>query len=80
LLLDEFAGALTEAECSVLVAAIRDVHESGVTIIWIAHVVLALTAVVERIIALYFGMVIASGRPDEVMRSDAVRDIYLGVD
>jgi branched-chain amino acid transport system ATP-binding protein len=80
LLLDEIAGGLTEAECSELVAAIRDVHESGVTIIWIEHVVHALTAVVERLIALDFGKVIASGRPDEVMRSDAVRDIYLGVD
>ncbi|NJO38367.1 MAG: ATP-binding cassette domain-containing protein, partial [Rhizobiales bacterium] len=80
LLLDEIAGGLTEAECHELVGTIREVHEAGVTIIWIEHVVHALTAVVERLVALDFGKVIAEGRPDAVMGSDAVREIYLGVD
>ncbi len=80
LLLDEIAGGLTEAECHELIATIQEVHESGVTIIWVEHVVHALTAVVERLVALDFGKVIAKGRPDAVMSSDAVREIYLGVD
>jgi len=80
LLLDEIAGGLTEGECQDLVGTIQDVHASGMTIIWIEHVVHALTAVVERLIALNFGKLIAEGTPDQVMRSDAVRQIYLGID
>jgi branched-chain amino acid transport system ATP-binding protein len=80
LLLDEIAGGLTEGECQELVAAIRDVHASGVTIIWIEHVVHALLAVVARLAALDFGKVIAEGRPDQVMASDEVKRIYLGVE
>jgi branched-chain amino acid transport system ATP-binding protein len=80
LLLDEIAGGLTEAECQDLVGAIREVHEAGVTIIWIEHVVHALTAVVERLVALDFGKIIAAGRPAEVMASEEVKRIYLGVD
>src|SRR5215470_885994 len=49
LLLDEVAGGLTERECERLVALIREVRAGGVSIIWIEHVVHALTAVVDRL-------------------------------
>src|SRR5271154_5168718 len=42
LLLDEVAGGLTEHECASLVALIREVHATGVSIVWIEHVVHAL--------------------------------------
>src|SRR5882724_5980766 len=45
LLLDEVAGGLTEPECASLVALIKEVRASGVSIIWIEHVVHALIAV-----------------------------------
>jgi branched-chain amino acid transport system ATP-binding protein len=80
LLLDEIAGGLTEAECEVLVATIEAIHRSGMTIIWIEHVLHALTAVAGRIVVLDFGKVIASGRPDEVMASRQVKEIYLGIE
>ncbi len=78
LLLDEIAGGLTEGECATLVATIRALHGSGVTIIWIEHIVHALLAVVQRLVVLNFGRVIAEGEPRAVMDSDAVRQIYLG--
>jgi branched-chain amino acid transport system ATP-binding protein len=80
LLLDEIAGGLTEGECEALVATIRDVHARGVTIVWIEHVLHALTRVVGRLAVLDFGRVIADGTPAEVMGSKAVREIYLGVE
>ena len=79
LLLDEVAGGLTEHECESLVALIRDVRASGVSIVWIEHVVHALTAVVDRLAVLYGGAIIAAGSPDVVIRSPAVREIYLGI-
>jgi branched-chain amino acid transport system ATP-binding protein len=80
LLLDEIAGGLTEGECQALVATIRAVHEAGATIIWIEHVLHALTRVVSRIAVLDFGRLIATGTPDAVMADRAVREIYLGIE
>ncbi len=80
LLLDEIAGGLTEGECKALVATIRDIHSKGVTIIWIEHVLHALTSVVERLLVLDFGKVIGIGDPQEIMNSREVREIYLGIE
>lgn len=80
LLLDEIAGGLTEAECGQLVEAIKAIHARGVTVIWIEHVLHALTSVVERLLVLDFGKVIGIGEPDEIMASKAVREIYLGIE
>jgi branched-chain amino acid transport system ATP-binding protein len=79
LLLDEIAGGLTEAECHELVETIRTIHAGGVGIIWIEHVVHALLAVVQRLVVLDFGRVVAQGVPAEVMRSSEVQTIYMGV-
>ncbi len=78
LLLDEIAGGLTDSECVSLLAAIRDVHAEGVTIVWIEHVVHALLSVARRLVVLNFGKLIAEGPPDEVMGSREVRSVYLG--
>jgi branched-chain amino acid transport system ATP-binding protein len=80
LLLDEIAGGLTEGECRSLIATIRDIHARGVTIVWIEHVLHALTSVVERLLVLDFGRVIGHGEPAEIMASDEVREIYLGIE
>ena len=80
LLLDEIAGGLTEAECHALVETIRGVHRSGMSIIWIEHVLHALNAVVERLLVLNFGKVIGIGEPQAIMVSREVREIYLGIE
>ena len=80
LLLDEIAGGLTEGECQALVATIKAMHARGTTIIWIEHVLHALTSVVERLLVLDFGRVIGIGAPDEIMASKEVREIYLGLE
>src|SRR5437763_11676546 len=79
LLLDEVAGGLTEHECAALVALIREIRRSGVSIIWIEHVVHALVAVVDRLVVLYAGALIAEGEPRTVIQSPAVREIYMGI-
>lgn len=80
LLLDEIAGGLTEGECHALVATIKKIHGSGMSIIWIEHVLHALTSVAERLLVLDFGKVIGIGEPDAIMNSKEVREIYLGID
>lgn len=80
LLLDEIAGGLTEGECASLVQTIKDIHASGVTIIWIEHVVHALLEVVDRLIVIDFGKKIAEGEPHAIMNSPEVKEIYLGIE
>jgi branched-chain amino acid transport system ATP-binding protein len=79
LLLDEIAGGLSEAECGELVRLVEDIKKSGVTIVWIEHIVHALVAVVSRLVVLNFGRKIVEGEPRSVMASDDVREIYMGI-
>lgn len=80
LLLDEIGGGLTEAECRSLVETINAIRRSGVSIIWIEHVVHALLAVVDRLIVIDFGRKIGEGDPKTVMASREVQEIYLGIE
>jgi branched-chain amino acid transport system ATP-binding protein len=80
LLLDEVAGGLTEHECVALVDLIRELRRTGVSIIWIEHVVHALVAAVDRLLVLHGGGFIAGGDPQTVIRSPAVAEIYLGIE
>ncbi len=80
LLLDEIAGGLTEHECQSLLAAVRDVHGSGVTIVWIEHVVHALLSVAKRLIVVDFGRKIADVLPAEILASNDVQSVYMGAD
>jgi branched-chain amino acid transport system ATP-binding protein len=80
LLLDEIAGGLTDRECQSLLSAVRDVHQSGVTIVWIEHVVHALLSVAQRLLVVNFGQKIADGKPADVMASTEVRSVYMGED
>jgi branched-chain amino acid transport system ATP-binding protein len=78
-LLDEVAGGLTEHECVALVELIKSVKLSGISIIWIEHVVHALLAAIDRLVVLHNGGFIAQGDPQKVIRSPAVADIYMGI-
>jgi len=79
LLLDEVAGGLTEPECLTLIDLIKAVRRTGVSIIWIEHVVHALIAVIDRLVVLHNGGIIAEGEPRAVIRSPAVAEIYMGI-
>jgi branched-chain amino acid transport system ATP-binding protein len=80
ILLDEIAGGLTDAECGDLIATIKDIHQQGTAIVWIEHVLHALTSVVERLMVLNFGKLVMIGDVDEVMNSPQVKEIYLGLE
>jgi branched-chain amino acid transport system ATP-binding protein len=78
LLLDEIGGGLTDAEAGELVSTIAGVRAQGVAIVWIEHIVHVLLQVVERLVCMDAGRVIADGEPGAVMKDAAVIDAYLG--
>jgi branched-chain amino acid transport system ATP-binding protein len=80
LLLDEVAGGLTDPEVSMLVEIVRGINAEGIAVIWVEHVVRALTALVSRMTCLYGGEFIGDGTPAEVLANPRVREIYFGAD
>jgi branched-chain amino acid transport system ATP-binding protein len=80
LLLDEVAGGLTDPEVAQLVEIVRGVNAEGTTVIWIEHVVRALTPVVSRLMCLSGGAFVGDGPPAAVLADPAVREVFLGTE
>jgi branched-chain amino acid transport system ATP-binding protein len=78
LLLDEIAGGLTDSEVQDLIEEIKKLRATGITIVWIEHIVHALLAVVDRISVIQFGRNLCEGEPHEVMNSPEVQACYMG--
>ena len=80
ILLDEIAGGLTESELPALLSIITGLKDNGVTIIWIEHIVHALVSVVDRLMCIAGGNIIAIGDPRKVLADPKVIELYLGND
>jgi branched-chain amino acid transport system permease protein len=79
LLVDEVASGLTPAEVHHfidLLRQVRDVH--GITIIWVEHIFWALAEIVDRLVVMENGSILADGPLQEVVRHDRVLKAYLG--
>jgi branched-chain amino acid transport system ATP-binding protein len=80
LLLDEVAGGLTDAEVGELVELVSAIHKTGVTILWIEHLLHALVSSADRMLVLAEGRLLGDGGPQSVLKNREVRDVYLGSD
>jgi branched-chain amino acid transport system permease protein len=79
LLVDEVASGLTAAEVRTFVQHIREVRDAyGITVIWVEHIISALTQVVDRLIVLEQGSIIADGAPQAVVQNEHVLRTYFG--
>ncbi|NQU73067.1 MAG: branched-chain amino acid ABC transporter ATP-binding protein/permease [Rhodospirillales bacterium] len=79
LLIDEVASGLTPAEVSTFVQHIRDMRDQyGVTVIWVEHIFSALAQVVDRVVVMEQGSILADGPLNEVVKDERVLKTYLG--
>lgn len=78
LLLDEVLAGLNPTEVAENLPLIRQVRDSGVTIIFIEHLMDAMMSVSERMLVMDQGSLIASGTPAEVTNDQCVIKAYLG--
>ena len=69
---------LTDAEVEQFIALIRGIRDSGITVVWIEHVMKTMLTATDRLIALDAGQLLVSGPPQEVINASEVRRVYLG--
>ncbi len=78
LLLDEVMAGLNPSENAEVVELIREIRNTGVTIVVIEHVMKAIMSLSDRIYVLNQGVCIAEGSPSEVSSNPEVIRSYLG--
>ncbi|MEI9988349.1 MAG: ATP-binding cassette domain-containing protein [Aliidongia sp.] len=77
-LVDEPFAGLTASEVAQFSALIRKFRDEGRAVLLVDHNVKSVSALVDRVLALYLGERIAEGTAAEVMRDETVRRVYLG--
>lgn len=78
LLLDEVMAGLVPSEVRSLVELVRQIRDSGVTILFVEHVMRAISSLCDRVVVLRQGTVLAQGPPAVVLRDPRVIGTYLG--
>ena len=78
MLLDESLAGLTPTELREAIALVRRIHETGITIVIVEHIMEVIMTLTRRVLVFNQGRVIASGTPDEVVKNEAVIQAYLG--
>lgn len=87
LLLDEPFGGLSPAETDLMAKSIKRLHKGGrfgrlhsegPAMIIVEHKLQWLMKIVDRIIVLNFGTIIADGTPDEIVKDPHAIEAYLG--
>lgn len=77
-ILDELFSGMSMSEVATTLPIIEKLKAAKKTVIMVEHRLKELFRVVDRVIVLNFGVLIAEGVPAEVMETEAVKTAYLG--
>lgn len=78
LLLDEIFAGLTVAEISEIDELLRKKMKEGISFIVVSHDLKALAPLVDRVVVINFGQLIAEGSFDQIVRNEKVKAAYFG--
>lgn len=77
-LLDETMAGLNVVEQNQMIDLLKRVHDSGVTLFVVEHVMHVVANLCEHIVVMNYGEKIAEGDPQEVLKDENVVKVYLG--
>ncbi|RLB44123.1 MAG: ABC transporter ATP-binding protein [Deltaproteobacteria bacterium] len=78
LLLDEAVAGLNPSEVETVIELIKNIHQRGVTLIIIEHVLKVIMTLCNRVVVLNYGEKISEGSPEEIANDPMVIEAYLG--
>ena len=78
MLLDEALAGLTPTELQQAIALVRRIHELGITLVIVEHIMEVIMTLAQRVLVFNQGHVIAQGKPRDVVANEAVIEAYLG--
>jgi len=78
IMLDECLAGLNPHEMEEGLELVREINRSGISVIFIEHVMRAVVALCHRLVVLNQGELLAEGAPEAVMANEKVITAYLG--
>ena len=78
LLLDEVMAGLNPTEVDELISLLQEINRQGISILLIEHVMRGVMALSQRVIVISYGVKIAEGKPQEIVKNQEVIEAYLG--
>jgi len=78
LISDEAMAGLSSGEVDEVLAILFSLAERGITVVMIEHIMRAIMRFSERVLCIIAGKLVATGRPDEIVRDPQVQKAYFG--
>jgi branched-chain amino acid transport system permease protein len=79
IMLDEPSAGLNAAETEILAGHLRRLRQDGISLLVIDHKIDFITTLVDRVIVLELGSLVAEGDPRTIWQDHRVQNAYLGV-
>lgn len=78
LFLDEVMAGLTQTELDEMIVLLKRLRDQSISLVFIEHVMAAVTALADRVVVMSYGQKIAEGTSQQVMADPVVIEAYLG--
>jgi len=78
ILFDEAMAGLRPNETDEIIELVRQISQQGIALLLVEHVMKVIMSLSDRIVVIHHGEKIAEGKPQQIVRDDAVIDAYLG--